>query len=167
MSTPHPQVLVTINDVADIAGVGRSAVFNWRKRHADFPLPNSSERFDLEDIERWLIEKGKIAGRAPRSFILWRLVDALRDLTKPSDVMEFLLAGLVYLEACDRARHANTGRRLTVDPELAWSTVRESSDDVLANRLLEAATEIERKNPVLADLITPGLQLATDRKSVV
>lgn len=161
MSTPHPQVLVTINDVADIAGVGRSAVFNWRKRHADFPLPNSSERFDLEDIERWLIEKGKIAGRAPRSFILWRLVDALRDLTKPSDVMEFLLAGLVYLEACDRARHANTGRRLTVDPELAWSTVRESSDDVLANRLLEAATEIERKNPVLADLITPGLQLAT------
>lgn len=162
MSTPHTQVFVTINDVADMAGVGRSAVFNWRKRHADFPLPNSSERFDLEDVERWLIEKGKIAGRAPRSFILWRLADALRDLAKPSDVMEFVLAGLVYLEACDPGRRANkTGRRLTLDPELAWSTVRESSDDVLANRLLEAAAEIERKNPVLADLITPGLQLAT------
>ncbi len=161
MSARRPQVFVTINDIADIAGVGRSAVANWRKRHVDFPLPNASERFDLEEVERWLIEKGKIASRAPRSFILWRLADALRELAKPSDVMKFVLAGLVYLEAGDRARSANgKRRRLKVDPELAWSSVRETSDDALADQLLQAATEIERANPTLADLIAPGLQLA-------
>jgi type I restriction-modification system DNA methylase subunit len=161
MSTPRPQVFVTVNDIAEIAGVGRSAVANWRKRHADFPLPNANERFDLGDVERWLIERGKIAGRAPRSLILWRLADALRDLAKPSDVMKFVLAILVYLEACDRVRVANDkGDQLDLDHGLAWSAVRESSDDALAARLLEAAMAIERKNPVLAGLIAPGLQLA-------
>src|SRR4051812_42454664 len=108
MSAQRLPVFVTINDIAEIAGVGRSAVANWRKRHPDFPLPNASERFDLEEVERWLIERGKIAGRAPRSFILWRLADALRNLAKPTDVMRFVLASLVYLEACDRARAMNT-----------------------------------------------------------
>lgn len=162
MSATHPQVFVTVNDIAEIAGVGRSAVANWRKRHADFPLPNASERFDLEDVERWLIERGKIEGRAPRSFILWRLADALRDLAQPADVMKFVLGSLVYLEACDRARLAHKkGHPLDVDPGLTWSAVREASDNDLAVHLLDAATAVERKNPVLAELITPGLQLAT------
>lgn len=162
MSTPRPQVFVTISDIAEIAGVGRSAVANWRKRHADFPLPNASERFDLEAVERWLIERGKIAGRAPRSFILWRLADALRELARPSDVMNFVLAGLVYLEASDRARSVSEKRgSLAIDRKLTWAAVREADDSALASRLIEAALEIERKNPSLADLLTPGLQLAT------
>lgn len=162
MSTPRPQVFVTISDIAEIAGVGRSAVANWRKRHADFPLPNASERFDLEAVERWLIERGKIAGRAPHSFILWRLADALRELARPSDVMNFVLAGLVYLEACDRARSVSDKRgSLAIDRKLTWAAVREADDSALASRLIEAALEIERKNPSLADLLTPGLQLAT------
>jgi type I restriction-modification system DNA methylase subunit len=162
VSTPRPQVFVTISDIAEIASVGRSAVANWRKRHADFPLPNASERFDLEAVERWLIERGKIAGRAPRSFILWRLADALRELARPSDVMNFVLAGLVYLEACDRARSVSDKRgSLAIDRKLTWAPVREADDSALASRLIEAAVEIERKNPSLADLLTPGLQLAT------
>lgn len=162
MSTPRPQIFVTIGDIADIAGVGRSAVANWRKRHADFPLPNASERFDLEAVERWLIERGKIAGRAPRGFILWRLADALRELARPSDVMNFVLAGLVYLEAGDRARAVSDKRgALAIDRDLTWAAVREADDSTLAGRLLEAALQIERRNPSLADLLSPGLQLAT------
>lgn len=162
MSLSRMPVSVTINDIADIAGVGRSAVANWRKRHADFPLPNASERFDLEEVERWLIERGKIAGRAPRSFILWRLADELRNLARPKDVMRFVLGSLVYLEACERSRAANNQERpLDVDPELAWAAVRESSDDALAARLLDATSMIELQNPALRDLITPGLALAT------
>jgi type I restriction-modification system DNA methylase subunit len=161
VSTPRPHVFVTINDIAEIAGVGRSAVANWRKRHADFPLPNASDRFDLEEVERWLIERGKTEARAPRGFVLWRLADALRNLATPSDVMRFVLASLVYLEACDRARATGDGRhQLDIDPRLTWAVVRESGDDVLAARILKAASTIERSNPVLAELMTPGLQLA-------
>jgi type I restriction-modification system DNA methylase subunit len=160
MNVPRMPVFVTVNDIADIAGVGRSAVANWRKRHPDFPLPNSSERFDLEEVERWLIERGKIAGRAPRGFILWRLADALRSVAKPADVLRFVLAALVYLEACDRARsERGDGHQLNVDPMLAWPAVRESADDDLATRLVGAATAIENANPVLAGLMTPGLEL--------
>lgn len=162
MSTPRPQVFVTISDIAEIAGVGRSAVANWRKRHPDFPLPNASERFDLEAVERWLIERGKIAGRAPRGFILWRLADALRELARPSDVMNFVLAGLVYLEAGDRAGAvSDKGGSMAMAGELTWAAVREADDSALAGRLLDAALEIERKNPSLANLLSPGLQLAT------
>ncbi len=153
---------MTISDIAEIAGVGRSAVANWRKRHADFPLANANERFDLEAVERWLIERGKIAGRAPRGFILWRLADALRELARPNDVTNFVLAGLVYLEAGDRARAVSDKRgSLAIDRKLTWTAVREADDSALASRLLEAALEIERKNPSLADLLAPGLQLAT------
>ncbi len=163
MSIPRTQVAVTISDIAEIAGVGRSAVANWRKRHPDFPIPNASDRFDLEEVECWLIERGKIDGRAPRGFILWRLADALRNLANPSDVMRFVLASLVYLEACDRASATDDKRRqpLHVDTQLTWSAVRQSADDLLPARLLEAVAAIERKNPVLVELMTPGLQLAT------
>jgi type I restriction-modification system DNA methylase subunit len=153
-------VFVTMNDIADIGGVGRSAVANWRKRHADFPLPNASERFDLEEVERWLIERGKIAGRVPPRFILWRLADALRNLAKPNEVMRFVLSSLVYLQACDRTR-GEGDHRLDIDPAVAWPAVRESPDDALATTLLEVATAVERRNPELAGLMTPGLALAT------
>lgn len=162
MSAPRMAVFVTMNDIANIAGVGRSAVANWRKRHADFPLPNASERFELEAVERWLIERGKIAGRVPPRFILWRLADALRNLAKPSEVMRFVLASLVYLQACDRTRgEEDHGHRLDIDPAVTWPTVRESTDDALVTSLLESASAIERRNPVLAGLMTPGLELAT------
>lgn len=161
MSTPPLHVFVTISDIAEMAGVGRSAVANWRKRHPDFPLPNASDRFDLDGVERWLIEKGKVAGRAPRGFVLWQLADMLRGLAKPSDVMRFVLASLVYLEACERGRIRDKKQHLHVDSLLTWSAVRESSDDVLAARLLEAATMIENDHPELAELMTPGLGIAT------
>ena len=30
---------ITAVEIARLAGVGRAAVSNWRKRHADFPRP--------------------------------------------------------------------------------------------------------------------------------
>ena len=163
MSTPRLPVFITTDDIAEIAGVGRSAVGNWRKRHADFPLPNASGRFDLEEVERWLIEKGKISGRASRRFVLWQLADAFSVLAHPRDALRFVVAGLVYLEACDRAQHQPRGEGgVSVARRLMWAAVREASDDELGTRLLEAAVEIERKNPAIKDLITPGFELGAD-----
>src|SRR5580692_11229082 len=42
--------------VAELAGVSRAAVSQWRTRHGDFPAPAAADsgRFDLNDVIRWL-----------------------------------------------------------------------------------------------------------------
>lgn len=67
--------IVLLHEIAEIAGVGPSAVSNWRKRHARFPQPvavlgtkqsnkrgrdNAVELFDLEAIHLWLMETARL-----------------------------------------------------------------------------------------------------------
>ncbi|WP_282692854.1 N-6 DNA methylase [Streptomyces sp. CC208A] len=56
---------VTAAGIARLAGVGRAAVSNWRRRHADFPKPvggtETSPSFSLAEVEQWLREQGKLA----------------------------------------------------------------------------------------------------------
>src|SRR5215467_14370392 len=55
---------LTAADIARIAGVGRAAVSNWRRRHADFPQPvggpATSPMFALDEVERWLAANGRL-----------------------------------------------------------------------------------------------------------
>ncbi|MEU5579820.1 N-6 DNA methylase [Streptomyces huasconensis] len=55
---------VTAAGIARLAGVGRAAVSNWRRRHGDFPKPvggtEASPSFALADVERWLRAQGKL-----------------------------------------------------------------------------------------------------------
>ncbi|MFD9908774.1 N-6 DNA methylase [Streptomyces sp. NPDC059063] len=56
---------VTAAGIARLAGVGRAAVSNWRRRHADFPKPvggtDTSPAFALAEVERWLRGQGKLS----------------------------------------------------------------------------------------------------------
>ncbi|MGW2491074.1 N-6 DNA methylase [Streptomyces sp. NPDC001606] len=56
---------VTAAGIARLAGVGRAAVSNWRRRHADFPKPvggtETSPSFALAEVESWLRRQGKLA----------------------------------------------------------------------------------------------------------
>jgi hypothetical protein len=56
---------VTAAGIARLAGVGRAAVSNWRRRHADFPKPvggtETSPSFALAEVEAWLRHQGKLA----------------------------------------------------------------------------------------------------------
>jgi type I restriction enzyme M protein len=54
--------------VAELTGVTRAAVTQWRKRHADFPAPvgGDSDRFNLDEVIGWLDGRPIPAdGRAP------------------------------------------------------------------------------------------------------
>ncbi|GAB2703420.1 HsdM family class I SAM-dependent methyltransferase [Kitasatospora kifunensis] len=77
---PSPEV--TAVEIARLAGVGRAAVSNWRKRHADFPQPvggsEASPTFALPQIEEWLRRQGKIA-ELPLLERCRQQLDALRD----------------------------------------------------------------------------------------
>lgn len=60
---PGGRQLITAAAIARLAGVGRAAVSNWRKRYPEFPKPAggspSSPTFDRVEVLTWLKETGK------------------------------------------------------------------------------------------------------------
>ncbi|MER5550166.1 N-6 DNA methylase [Streptomyces sp. NPDC002793] len=79
---PDDSTEVTAAGIARLAGVGRAAVSNWRRRHADFPKPvggtESSPSFALPEVERWLREQGKLA-EVPLRERVWQQVTGHPD----------------------------------------------------------------------------------------
>ncbi|MFH0241655.1 N-6 DNA methylase [Streptomyces sp. HK10] len=79
-------VPVTLAEIARIAGVGRAAVSNWRRRHDTFPAriggTDASPQFSLAEIEQWLRENDKLKEIGGRE-LLWPGFEALgnRDET--------------------------------------------------------------------------------------
>ncbi len=163
-------ILIGIPEIAEIAGVSRPAVSNWRKRYDDFPEPrvqsDSGVLFDLRAIEEWLLSRGKIDQPIPHGTLVWRVAEALRASwpgetlfeSTSSMLFEFTSSWLCYLEACAQAADSGTlfdhsSAVVDVPTEHRWTTVRESSNTVLAKRLRSAAKAIEAANPRLVDLL--------------
>jgi hypothetical protein len=75
---------VTLAEIARIAGVGRAAVSNWRRRHDTFPSPvggsDTSPQFSMAEVELWLQQQGKGEGIGSRER-LWPQFEALGDRT--------------------------------------------------------------------------------------
>jgi hypothetical protein len=87
------EAAVTAADIARLAGVGRAAVSNWRRRYEDFPAPvggtPNSPLFTLAEVERWLREQGKLQAVSPWER-LWQLLEAHRSQhsdQEPADVL--------------------------------------------------------------------------------
>ncbi|WP_062428727.1 N-6 DNA methylase [Herbidospora daliensis] len=68
---------VAAGDIARLAGVGRAAVSNWRRRFQDFPEPvggtSSNPLFSLAEVETWLREQGKL-DELPEDERAWQLI---------------------------------------------------------------------------------------------
>jgi SAM-dependent methyltransferase len=79
---------VTAADIARLAGVGRAAVSNWRKRYDSFPDPvggtAASPQFDLAQIEQWLAANGKLPAVADEDRLWRNLLAAAGD---PADAL--------------------------------------------------------------------------------
>ncbi|MFC8337748.1 N-6 DNA methylase [Streptomyces rubiginosohelvolus] len=74
---PENATEVTAAGIARLAGVGRAAVSNWRRRYADFPQPvggtGTSPSFALAEVEQWLRDQGKLA-EVPLCERVWQAV---------------------------------------------------------------------------------------------
>lgn len=81
--------LLAPSDVADLAGVSRAAVSNWRRRDLKFPAPvggtKANPLFDRADVERWLRGRRPQQPRADRAsggLALWSVINgALGDMS--------------------------------------------------------------------------------------
>jgi SAM-dependent methyltransferase len=101
MSTPDA-VPVSLAEIARIAGVGRAAVSNWRRRHDSFPSrvggTDVSPQFSLAEVEGWLRENGKLKDIDARE-LLWPRFEALGSRDG---------SGLAVAEAARRMRSPRT-----------------------------------------------------------
>ncbi|MFI9588956.1 class I SAM-dependent DNA methyltransferase [Nonomuraea sp. NPDC052265] len=74
---------VNAGDIARLAGVGRAAVSNWRRRHDDFPQPiggtANQPLFSLRQVESWLRRYGK-SYQVSLGDRVWQRLKAAGDL---------------------------------------------------------------------------------------
>ncbi|OII65229.1 restriction endonuclease subunit M [Streptomyces sp. CC53] len=123
---------MTAAGIARLAGVGRAAVSNWRRRHADFPRPvggtETSPSFALADVEAWLRAQGKLA-EVPLRERVWQHVAA-----HPAGAMTALVhAGCALLLVRERP---GRWRELAAMPDARLAEeVPTALDDVLTERL--------------------------------
>lgn len=106
----HEAVPVSLAEIARIAGVGRAAVSNWRRRHDSFPTriggTDVSPQFSLAEVEQWLRVSGKLRDIGGRE-LLWPRFEALGSRNE---------SGLAIAEAAHRMR---SRRARTAPPELS------------------------------------------------
>ncbi|MEU6879262.1 N-6 DNA methylase [Streptomyces sp. NPDC046712] len=143
---PEHAAEVTAAGIARLAGVGRAAVSNWRRRHADFPRPvggtETSPSFALADVERWLRAQGKLA-EVPLRERVWQQVTG-----HPAGAVTALVqAGCVLLLVRDRST-AWPALAAVSDPRLA-ETLPVALEEVLTERF---GAERAVRTPAAAEL---------------
>src|SRR5216110_3079970 len=86
--------------VARLAGVGRAAVSNWRRRHEDFPQPvggtASSPLFSLPEIAVWLRANGK-SFEVSLGDLVWQRMRASVDDLRLGELVARVGAFLLFL----------------------------------------------------------------------
>jgi SAM-dependent methyltransferase len=98
---------MTAAAIARLAGVGRAAVSNWRRRYPEFPRPvggsSTSPTFDRVEIEAWLKITGKadqLATAGQTDTGTQRIGEAERSITdlEPGDLLARSMAALLPRE---------------------------------------------------------------------
>lgn len=132
MTSSHA-VPVTLAEIARLAGVGRAAVSNWRRRHDSFPAriggTEVSPKFSLEEIEAWLRDNDKLKNAVGGEW-LWPRLEALGGRNE---------AGLVIAEAGRRMRGGTRARKARHPA----ASVADPSDSALS--LVRKALDLGRK----------------------
>lgn len=112
-------------DIARIAGVGRAAVGNWRRRFADFPEPvggtASSPLYRLGDVERWLRDHDRIVDVAPVDRV-WQWLRTEVDDLRLATLVGRLGAFVIFLRRAPGV----------------WAELAGQSDELLAGHLAPA-----------------------------
>ncbi|MGX1954241.1 N-6 DNA methylase [Streptomyces anulatus] len=124
---PENATEVTAAGIARLAGVGRAAVSNWRRRHADFPQPvggtAASPSFALADVEQWLRGQGKLA-EVPLRERVWQEVAG-----HPAGAAQALV-------------HTGCALLLVRDRPTAWLELTAASDERMADALPHAVDHV-------------------------
>lgn len=147
------EAAVTAAEIARLAGVGRAAVSNWRRRFDDFPKPaggtDTSPTFKLADIQDWLREQGKLDALSDRE-LAWQQLEAAAGARPAADM---LAAAGAYLAHKPGAHGLNAATKRALD-EFAAAEGAEEAFEQLCGRFVEAnVRQVAVTPPELAQLM--------------
>ena len=116
---------MTAAAIARLAGVGRAAVSNWRRRYPEFPKPvggsPTSPTFDRAEVEAWLKATGKadqLATAGQTDTGTQRISEPERSITdlEPGDLLARSMAALLPRETA-----AGGSAEDEAEPETSWT----------------------------------------------
>jgi type I restriction-modification system DNA methylase subunit/predicted DNA-binding transcriptional regulator AlpA len=123
--------LVSLADIARMAGVGRPAVSNWRQRYDDFPKPvqetGAASLFRQADIERWMRRHRKPFVIPSVEQQVWSAFAVVRGAVLPEDAAHAAMMLLGSAAIADRMGAA--------DREVLDDALRKWHSEALANEL--------------------------------
>ena len=94
---------VSPSDIAELAGVSRAAVSNWRKRIADFPAKVSGTEnnplFDRAQVIEWLTARGHEISQPSIGSVLWSSMNMLRGAFNAFELPVLLLTLMAAMKA--------------------------------------------------------------------
>ncbi len=138
--------LVAPSDIAELAGVTRGAVSNWRKRQNDFPKQvggtSTKPLFSSAEVTAWLTGRGYAVKRDDGQSSLWSAMNKLRGSLRP-ETMTDLVASL----ACARKMAAESPEDTT------WNDVRAAAASDDPGRLDDVVRRVAWSSPRNARLV--------------
>lgn len=138
VSVDELDATVAAADIARIAGVGRAAVSNWRRRFPDFPEPvggsAASPLYPLAEVEAWFATHHRPFQVRPEDRV-WQRIRGTVDELRTGDLVGCVGAFLVFL-----SREPGTWQELAGRP-----------DDTLTRALAKAVIEALPELPGLPE----------------
>jgi type I restriction enzyme M protein len=157
--------LISVTEIAKLAGVRSSAVSNWRVRFADFPVPAESgasgDLFDVNAVEKWLGEHGKDFSREAQSFqsVLAHAIHALRGRGASLEDSVLLAMQVIYLWS----RFAEVDNNST-GALRAWHLFYQDSNSANWTRLID---EVSREEPELGRVLDLAMSIRDEHLWIV
>jgi hypothetical protein len=113
MTSASSNALLSPSDVADLAGVSRPVVSNWRKRHDDFPRAiagsEATPLFARDEVVAWLRRRGHKVEEESAGGRLWSALNAIRDRVPLQDAADFVLL-LATLRRANKSEFEHVAR---------------------------------------------------------
>ena len=155
--------LVSLSDVAELTGMSRSAVSNWRRRFPDFPEAEAgtaaNPQFRFSAIRAWLADHPGLGGRTPTPsdiavVHLWTALNPYRNRITAELGVEALLSLITWHHLRRRAVKPVNDAPLLVPVPTDGRTL----TDIWAR----AIAEYEQAHPEHARLFRPLTDIDTD-----
>ncbi len=155
--TPPEQGLVAPSDIAEMAGVSRGAVSNWRKRSDDFPEQvggtPAKPLFSREAVTAWLTGRGYKIKRDSGETHLWSALNEVRGVLPPDAMAEAVLS-----LACARKLSDESS-----DHVRPWTRIRQAFMSDGFRVVAEVRDDMATENPRWSKLVPISHALLSSR----
>jgi type I restriction-modification system DNA methylase subunit len=123
--------LISMADIARLAGQSRATVGNWKARNPDFPPERGrgprGPLYDRVEVTRWLESTNRLDKRPQEVAVMWRVASLLRDDMRTEEALSLVLVLLALMSRSSPAE---------------WQLIRQTPPQDLAETLRSRALSL-------------------------